>query len=76
MEFSFPSYRAKLANVCSVFAIRVRFLKNKKVLERDQFKSAKLESRPIAPVIREFICEAEEVWSKNGGAEVAKEEAT
>ena len=50
--------------------------KKEKVLNGDQFKSAKLESRPIAPVIREFICEAEEVWSKNGGAEVAKEEAT
>ena len=48
------------------------------VSKRDQFKTkhSKLKSQPIAPVIRKFVCESEEVGSKNGGAEVAKEKAT
>ena len=35
----------------------------------------KVESQPVTPVIREFVCEAEEVWSENGRTEVAKEKA-
>ena len=47
----------------------------KRFLRRDQLQSAKLKSQPIAPIIREFVCETEEVWSENSRAEVAKEEA-